>query len=158
MFTDQDHSRMASALEEAKKAFDRDEVPIGAVLVNRLTGEIVSRQGNRTIELADPTAHAEILAIRDVCQQLDVQRLPDYDLYVTIEPCPMCAAALSYARLGTIYIGADDKKSGGISSHIALYAHPQIHHKPQVKFGLLAEEAAQLMRDFFAHKRKTSQE
>jgi tRNA(adenine34) deaminase len=158
MFTEGDHSRMLRALEEAKKAAERDEVPIGAVLVHRETGQIVSQQGNKTIELADPTAHAEILTIREQCKKLGVQRLPDYDLYVTIEPCPMCAAALSFARIGTIYIGAEDNKSGGVSTPVSLYTHSQIHHKPQVKFGLLAEKSAQLMRDFFAQKRKSTQE
>lgn len=145
---------MSVALEEARLAAERDEVPIGAVLVHRESGKIVSRAGNRTIELADPTAHAEILVIRDLCRQLGVQRLPDYDLYVTIEPCPMCAAALSFARIGTVIFGASDPKSGGITSAVDLYSKPQLHHKPEVKSGLMAEECGQVMSGFFRKKRE----
>ncbi len=144
---------MQAALEEARLASERDEVPIGAVLVHRETGEIVTSAGNRTIEHADPTAHAEILVIRDLCGTLGVQRLPDYDLYVTIEPCPMCAAAISFARIGTITFGASDPKSGGITSAVDLYSKPQLHHKPIVKSGLMADECAQVMKEFFANKR-----
>lgn len=144
---------MQAALEEARLASDRDEVPIGAVLVHRDTGEIVAKAGNRTIEQADPTAHAEILVIREVCKSLGVQRLPEYDLYVTIEPCPMCAAAISFARIGTVTFGASDPKSGGITSDIDLYTKPQIHHKPQVISGVMATECGQIMTDFFTRKR-----
>lgn len=153
MFDETDHNRMQAALEEARLAFDRDEVPIGAVLVHRDTGEIVASAGNRTIEHADPTAHAEILLIREICGQLGVQRLPEYDLYVTIEPCPMCAAALSFARIGTIVFGAPDPKSGGITSAVDLYTKPQLHHKPVTRSGLMGEECGQIMKDFFALKR-----
>lgn len=153
MFTSDDHNRMCVALEEARLAGARDEVPIGAVLVNRITDEIAAKAGNRTIELSDPTAHAEILVIREVCQKLEAQRIPDYDLYVTIEPCPMCAATLSFARINTLIFGANDPKSGGITSSVDLYSKPQIHHKPKVKQGLLADECAELMKKFFAQKR-----
>lgn len=153
MFTETDHNRMRVALEEARLAFGRDEVPIGAVLVHRETGEIVAKAGNRTIEQADPTAHAEILLIREICAKLGVQRIPDYDLYVTIEPCPMCAAALSFARIGTIVFGASDPKSGGITSAVELYNKPQLHHKPITLSGLMSEECGQIMKDFFACKR-----
>ena len=144
---------MQAALEEARFASERDEVPIGAVLIHRETGEIVARAGNRTIEQADPTAHAEILLIRDMCQKLGVQRIPEYDVYVTIEPCPMCAAALSFARIGTIVFGATDPKSGGITSEVELYSKPQLHHKPITLSGLMAEECGQMMKDFFSRKR-----
>lgn len=154
MFNENDHSRMQAALEEARLAFNRDEVPIGAVLVHRETGEIVAKAGNRTIEQADPTAHAEILLIREMCGKLGVQRIPDYDLYVTIEPCPMCAAALSFARIGKVIFGATDPKSGGITSTVDLYSKPQLHHKPQTLSGLLAEDCGQIMKDFFARKRQ----
>jgi tRNA(adenine34) deaminase len=154
MFTEDDHSRMYAALEEARLAAARDEVPIGAVLVNRITGEIVAKSGNRTIELSDPTAHAEILVIREMCRKLGVQRIPDYDLYVTIEPCPMCAAALSFARIHTVFFGAPDPKSGGITSPVDLYSKPQIHHKPIIKSGLISDKCGQLMKDFFAGKRQ----
>lgn len=153
MFSDIDHNRMQVALEEARQAALRDEVPIGAVLVHRDSREIVAQAGNRSIERADPTAHAEILVIRDLCKNLGVQRLPDYDLYVTIEPCPMCAAALSFARIGTIIFGASDPKSGGITSQVDLYSRPQLHHKPQIKSGLMETECGKIMKDFFAGKR-----
>jgi len=154
MFTEKDHNRMQAALEEARLASERDEVPIGAVLVHRETGEIVAKAGNRTIEQADPTAHAEILLIREMCGKLGVQRIPDYDLYVTIEPCPMCAAALSFARIGQVIFGATDPKSGGITSAVDLYTKPQLHHKPVALSGLMADECGQIMKDFFARKRQ----
>ena len=154
MFSEIDHSRMLAALEEARRAAERDEVPIGAVLVHRESGDIVSTAGNRSIELADPTAHAEIQVIRDLCGQLGVQRLPEYDLYVTLEPCPMCAAAISFARIGTLFFGASDPKSGGLTSSVDLYRHSQLHHKPQVQGGLLADMCSQILKDFFQTKRK----
>jgi len=153
MFTEDDHKRMFVALEEARFAGERDEVPIGAVLVNRITGEIIAKSGNRTIELSDPTAHAEIIVIRDACKKLGVQRIPDYDLYVTIEPCPMCASALSFARIHTIIFGAGDPKSGGITSDVSLYSKPQLHHKPFIRDGLMKNECRQIIKDFFARKR-----
>lgn len=153
MLTEDDHNRMLLALEEARLAGARDEVPIGAVLVNKKTGEIIAKSGNRTIECSDPTAHAEILVIREACKKLGVQRIPDHDLYVTIEPCPMCAAALSFARIDTIFFGASDPKSGGITSQVDLYAKSQIHHKPAIQSGLYADECGQLMREFFAGRR-----
>ena len=154
MFSEKDHSRMLAALEEARRAAERDEVPIGAVLVHRESGDIVSTAGNRSIELADPTAHAEIQVIRDLCGQLGVQRLPEYDLYVTLEPCPMCAAAISFARIGTLFFGASDPKSGGLTSPVDLYRHSQLHHKPQVQGGLLADMCSQILKDFFQKKRQ----
>lgn len=154
MLNEDDHNRMRAALEEARFAFERDEVPIGAVLVHRESGNIVARAGNRTIEQADPTAHAEILVIREMCQELGVQRIPEYDLYVTIEPCPMCAAAISFARIHTVTFGATDPKSGGLTSPLNMYTHSQLHHKPVVKSGVLGEECAQMMKDFFARKRQ----
>ena len=129
-------------------------MPIGAVLVHRDSGKIVAKAGNRSIEMSDPTSHAEILVIRKICQELGVQRLPEYDIYVTIEPCPMCAAALSFARIGHIIFGASDPKSGGITSNVNLYAHAQLHHKPNVKSGLMADECREIMQSFFAEKRK----
>lgn len=144
---------MRAALEEARLAGLRDEVPIGAVLVDRRTGGIVARAGNRTIESSDPTAHAEIELIRAVCAKEGVQRIPDYDLYVTLEPCPMCAAAISFARIGNVYYGAHDPKSGGLTSSVELYAHRALHHKPTVTSGILADESAALLKNFFATKR-----
>ncbi len=155
MVDDPHLTRMQAALEEARLAAGRDEVPIGAVLVHRASGDIVARGGNRTIEHADPTSHAEILVLRDLCRELGVQRLPEYDLYVTLEPCPMCAAAISFARIGTVYFGASDPKSGGISTPVALYTHPQLHHKPEIVSGVLADDAAALLKSFFALKRQS---
>ncbi len=145
---------MAEALIEAQKAALRDEVPIGAVLVDSRTGEIVARSGNTTIGHSDPTAHAEILVIRDMCRALGVQRIPEYDLYVTLEPCPMCAAALSFARIRTLVFGAADPKSGGVLTGPALYSHSQIHHKPNVISGIMAEECGKILKDYFQTKRK----
>ncbi len=152
--TEKDITYMRVALEEAKLAYDRDEVPIGAVIVDRQSGEIVARNGNRTIEMSDPSAHAEILCVREVCDKLGVQRFPEYDLYVTLEPCPMCAAALSYARVARVVYGASDVKSGGISSDIKLYERSQIHHKPEVVHGALEQECGEILKSFFAAKRK----
>ncbi|PZP56026.1 MAG: tRNA-specific adenosine deaminase [Micavibrio aeruginosavorus] len=144
---------MQEALLEAQKAALRDEVPIGAVLVDSRTGEIVARASNMTIEHSDPTSHAEILVIRQICKNLGVQRLPEYDLYITLEPCPMCAAAISFARIRKLVFGASDPKSGGVLSGPALYTHSQLHHKPQVEHGLMAEESSAILKDFFKLKR-----
>ncbi len=151
--SDPHHTRMLAALEEAQLAARQDEVPIGAVLVHRESGEIKARAGNRTIQLCDPTAHAEIQVIRDVCRLEGVQRIPDYDLYVTLEPCPMGAAAISFARIGTVYFGAPDPKSGGLTSPVNLYSHTQLHHKPSIVSGILGQESSDLLKAFFAGKR-----
>ncbi len=150
---DKEQDYMQAALAEAHKAYARDEVPIGAVLVDSRTGEIVARASNATREMADPTAHAEILAIREMAKQLGVQRLPEYDLYVTLEPCPMCASAISFARIRRLVFGAMDPKSGGLTHGPKLYDHAQLHHKPEVISGVLAEECGQILKDFFATKR-----
>lgn len=148
-----DHIRMQAALEEARKAAIRDEVPIGAVLVDSRTGEIVSTHSNSTIAQSDPSAHAEILVIREIAAKLNTQRLPEYDLYVTLEPCPMCAAAISFARIRRLVFGAVDAKSGGVVSGPQLYNHSQMHHKPEVIQGVLAEDCGKILKDFFAAKR-----
>ncbi len=145
---------MNAALEEAKRAQARDEVPIGAVLVDSRTGNIVAVASNRTIEQADPTAHAEILAIRELCAKLGVQRLPEYDLYVTLEPCTMCAAAISFARIRRLVIGADDPKGGGVLYGAKFYDQPTCHGKPEILQGIMAEECGQILRDFFKQKRQ----
>lgn len=144
---------MQEALAEAKKAANRDEVPIGAVLVDSRTGEIVARASNSTLEHKDPTSHAEILVIREVCKIADAQRIPEYDLYVTLEPCPMCAAAISFARIRNLVFGASDPKSGGVLSGPSMYTHSQLHHKPNVEHGILAEECGQILKDYFRSKR-----
>jgi tRNA(Arg) A34 adenosine deaminase TadA len=149
----QDHIYMQAALEEAKKAGQRDEVPIGAVLVNPQTGEIKAANGNRTREMNDPTAHAEILCIRKACAQENAQRIPGYDLYVTLEPCAMCTAAISFARLSRVIFGAHDPKGGGILHGGKFYDQPTCHHKPSIEHGLMAEECGQILKDFFKSKR-----
>ena len=143
---------MQAALEEANKAASRDEVPIGAVLVHAASGEIVARSGNRTIELSDPSAHAEMLVIRDMCKQADAQRIPEYDLYVTLEPCAMCAAAISFARLRRVVFGAVDEKGGGVLHGGKFYEQPTCHHRPQVVH-LDTPECGQVLKTYFKGKR-----
>lgn len=146
-------SHMQDALQEARAAARRGEVPVGAVVVDP-DGQIVSRAGNRTIELADPTAHAEILAIRAACAKMGSARLPGFHLYVTLEPCPMCASAISQARIARLYYGADDPKSGGLGQGPRLFTHPQCHHKPEVYEGIDAGSAQALLQEFFAQRRQ----
>ncbi len=144
---------MRLALEEAKKAYERDEVPIGAVLVHADTGQIIAKDSNRTRELSDPTAHAEILAIRSGCSIDSKQRVPDYNLYVTLEPCTMCAASISFARIRKIIFGASDPKGGGILHGAKFYEQPTCHHRPEIAHGLMEEECGQILREFFKSKR-----
>jgi tRNA(adenine34) deaminase len=145
-------SFMDIALEEARAAAARDEVPVGAVIVSP-DGQVVARAGNRTRELHDPTAHAEILAIRAACAAAGSERLGRHDLYVTLEPCAMCATAIAAARIERLYYGASDPKSGGIAQGPRVFRHPQCHHVPQVYDGIAAREAEAQLRDFFAAKR-----
>lgn len=142
---------MAEALIEARAAGERGEVPVGAVVV--LGQEIVARAGNRTRELSDPTAHAEIMALRAACAAAGSERLPGHDLYVTLEPCPMCAAAIGNARIARLYYGAADPKSGGVAQGPRIFSHPQCHHVPDVYDGIAAPEAEALLKDFFAARR-----
>ncbi len=144
-------SYMDRALEEARAAAARGEVPVGAVIVG--PQGVVARAGNRTRELRDPTAHAEVLAIRAACAVLGVERLVGHDLYVTLEPCPMCAAAISAARIARLYYGASDPKSGGVAVGARVFSHAQCHHVPEVYEGLAEGEAAGLLRAFFAERR-----
>ncbi|WGV16219.1 nucleoside deaminase [Fuscovulum ytuae] len=145
-------SFMEVALEEARAAGARGEVPVGAVVVSP-AGAVVARAGNRTRELNDPTAHAEMLAIRAACAAAGRERLGGHDLYVTLEPCPMCAAAISAARIGRLYYGAADPKSGGVAVGARVFSHPQCHHVPEVYDGIGAAEAERLLKGFFAAKR-----
>ncbi len=138
---------MDIALEEARAAAARGEVPVGAVVVR--DGAVVARAGNRTRELADPTAHAEVLAIREACRLAGSERLVGHDLYVTLEPCPMCAAAIGFSRISRLYYGASDPKSGGLGQGPRIFAHPQCHHVPEVYEGIGGEEAAELLKAFF---------
>ncbi|AWI84357.1 tRNA-specific adenosine deaminase [Alloyangia pacifica] len=146
-------SHMDQALAEARAAAARGEVPVGAVIVSP-AGEVLASAGNRTRELNDPTAHAEVLALRAACAVLGSERLPEHDLYVTLEPCPMCAAAISFARIRRLYYGASDPKSGGVAQGARVYAHPQCHHVPEVYDGLAAPEAEMLLKEFFAARRE----
>ncbi len=143
---------MDVALDEARAAGARGEVPVGAVVVAP-DGRIVARAGNRTRETSDPTAHAEMLAIRAACAALGSERLTGHDLYVTLEPCPMCAAAISFARIRRLYYAAADPKSGGVAQGARVFSHPQCHHVPEVYDGIGAEAAEALLRTFFGDKR-----
>lgn len=142
---------MALALKEAEAAALRGEVPVGAVIVSE--GRIVASAGNRTRELADPTAHAEMLVIREACRELSSERLPGHDLYVTLEPCAMCAAAISFSRLRRLYFGAADEKGGGVVNGVRFFASPTCHHRPDIYPGLGETEAALLLKDFFRERR-----
>ena len=144
---------MDAALLEARAAYCRAETPVGAVIVERASERIVARAGNRTRELHDPTAHAEMLAIRQACAELGSERLGGLDLYVTLEPCAMCAAAISAARIARLFYGASDPKSGGVEHGARVFAHPQAHHKPEVFGGIAEREASALMRAFFNERR-----
>lgn len=145
-------SYMEMALEQARLAEKRGEVPIGAVVVDA-AGRVLARAGNRTRELNDPTAHAEIAAIREACATARSERLPNCDLYVTLEPCPMCAAAISFARLRRLYFGASDPKGGGVENGARIFNQPTCHHAPEVYGGLCETETALLLRAFFARRR-----
>tara|TARA_B100001540_G_scaffold196706_1_gene173238 strand:+ start:277 stop:735 length:459 start_codon:yes stop_codon:yes gene_type:complete len=144
---------MQIALQEAKAAAARGEVPVGAVVVDPVTDHIISRAGNRTLEWKDPSAHAELLAIREACGKVGSERLPGIDLYVTLEPCPMCAQVISFARVRRLYFGASDPKGGGVENGPRLFHQPSCHHKPEVYGGLGEGEAAKILKDFFAVRR-----
>ncbi|SEP65139.1 tRNA(Arg) A34 adenosine deaminase TadA [Faunimonas pinastri] len=142
---------MDIALAEAAGAAARGEVPVGAVVV--ADGAVIARAGNRTRELNDVTAHAEILAIREAASRLAAERLTECDLYVTLEPCTMCASAISFARVRRLYFAAPDPKGGGVEHGVRFYAAPTCHHAPEVYSGIGEAAAAQLLRDFFAGRR-----
>jgi tRNA(Arg) A34 adenosine deaminase TadA len=148
---------MDLALEQARAAARRGEVPVGAVLLGP-GGQVIAADGNRTRERHDPTAHAEINVIRAACAALGTDRLPDHDLYVTLEPCPMCATAISAARIRRLYFGAADPKSGGVLQGPRIFAHPQCHHRPDVYDGIGADAAAALLQDFFANLRTAAKD
>ena len=142
---------MELALAEARNAGERGEVPIGAVLV--LDNRVVAKTGNRTRELNDVTAHAEIVAIRLACEELGQERLAGADLYVTLEPCTMCAAAISFARIRRLYYGAEDPKGGGVDNGVRFYHQPTCHHAPEVYSGIGETISAEILRGFFQPKR-----
>jgi tRNA(Arg) A34 adenosine deaminase TadA len=144
---------MQLALAEAEAAAARGEVPVGAVVVEAATGTVLARDGNRTEERRDPTAHAEMLALRAAGAARGEPRLPDCDLYVTLEPCPMCAQAISLFRIRRLYFGAADPKGGGVEHGPRIFAATTCHHRPEVYGGIGATAAAALLRDFFASRR-----
>ena len=140
---------MALALAEAERAGERGEVPVGAVVVEGATGAVLASAGNRVEELGDPTAHAEMLALRAATQRQGAPRLIDCDLYVSLEPCPMCAAAISLARVRRLYFGAADPKSGGVEHGPRIFSQPTCHHRPEIYGGIDAARAAALLKRFF---------
>ena len=148
-------SYMEVALSEARAAAKRGEVPVGAVVVNA-SGKIVAADGNRTRELNDATAHAEMLVLRAASAALGSERLTGHSLYVTLEPCAMCAGAISAARIARLYYGAADPKSGGVARGARVFAHPQCHHAPDVYDGIAANEAEAMLRGFFTARRLSS--
>lgn len=143
---------MELALSEARAAAKRGEVPVGAVAVDP-QGRVVAAAGNRTREENDPTAHAEMLVIRAACAAAGSERLTGYALYVTLEPCAMCAAAISAARIGKLYYGASDPKSGGVATGARVFSHPQCHHVPEVFEGIAAAESEAMLKGFFLARR-----
>ena len=146
-------SFMERALDQARAAAAAGEVPVGAVLVEAATGRVLAETRNRIEELADPTAHAELLAIRAAAAALGSPRLPGCDLYVTLEPCPMCAGAIAFARLRRVYYGAGDPKGGAVDHGVRLFEQPTCHHRPEVYGGIAETDAAALLRDFFQARR-----
>jgi tRNA(Arg) A34 adenosine deaminase TadA len=152
-FTATDHAHMDRAIALAQGAASRGEVPVGAVIVDA-DGHIVGEAGNAPIADHDPTAHAEILAIRAACQAAGNYRLTGYTLYVTLEPCTMCATAISHARIARLVYGASDPKGGAVESGVKFFEQPTCHHRPEVVGGLKAEESAEMLRAFFRGRRR----
>ena len=142
---------MSLALDEARAAASRGEVPVGCVIVRG--GEVVARAGNRTLADRDPTGHAELIAIRAAAGALGSERLTDCDLYVTLEPCAMCAAALSFARVRRLYFGAGDPKGGAVDNGVRFFGSPSCHHRPEVYGGISESECASLLKEFFQARR-----
>ena len=150
---DDQNNYMAQALAEAKNAAKRGEIPVGVIIVDSTTGKIIASKGNATEAENDPSAHAEILVLRSACAIKGTPRLPECDLYVTLEPCPMCASAISFARIRRIYFGAYDPKGGGIEHGAKIFSHTTCHHRPEVYGGIREQECAKLLKDFFKDKR-----
>lgn len=144
---------MVRCLELARQAFENDEVPIGAVIVNPANGEIIAEAHNLSEHSEDATAHAELLAIRQACEKLKTNRLRGMDLYVTLEPCTMCAAAISFARIENLYFGAYDIKGGAVANGVKFFDSPTCHHRPNVNGGILQDECSQILKNFFKGKR-----
>lgn len=148
-----DGAYMTMALAEAEAAARRGEVPVGAVIVDPAAGLVIARAGNRVEALADPTAHAEILALREAARLAGTPRLAGLDLYVSLEPCPMCAAAIGFARIRRLYFGAYDPKGGGVEHGPRILAQSTCHHRPEVIGGVAAAAAERLLRAFFSARR-----
>lgn len=144
---------MKKALIQAAKAAENDEVPIGAVIVNPQTGEIIAEAANAGAHCGDATSHAEISVICQACAKLKTTRLWDMDMYVTLEPCTMCAAAISFARIRKLYFGAYDEKGGGVVNGVKFYDSPTCHHKPEIEGGICATECSDILKKFFRSKR-----
>jgi tRNA(Arg) A34 adenosine deaminase TadA len=144
---------MTLALAEAERAGERGEVPVGAVVVESGTGSVLASMGNRVEELCDPTAHAEMLALRAAAERQGAPRLTDCDLYVSLEPCAMCAAAISFARVRRLYFGASDPKGGGVEHGPRIFTQPTCHHRPEVYGGIDEARAAALLKRFFQDRR-----
>ena len=142
---------MGISLAEAKAAAEAGEVPVGCVIAR--DGEVLSKAGNRTLRDRDPTAHAEVLALRAAAAKLGSERLTGCDLYVTLEPCTMCAAAISFARIRRLYFGAGDPKGGAVESGVRFFSAPSCHHKPEVYGGIGEADASAILKEFFATKR-----
>lgn len=149
-----DTAYMREALHEAQAASRRNEVPVGAILVDTVTGDIVARAGNAPIAIYDPTAHAEILVLRDAAWRRENYRLGGLTLYVTLEPCTMCAAAIANARIDRVVFGASDPKGGAVENGVAFFNQASCHHRPEVTGGILALECGQLLKDFFRARRQ----
>jgi tRNA(Arg) A34 adenosine deaminase TadA len=143
---------MLQAFTEAERAAERGEVPVGAVIVDKL-GNILAMAGNRTLGDHDPTAHAEMIVIRETAAKLGSERLVDCDLYVTLEPCAMCAAAISFARIRRLYFAAPDEKMGAVEHGPVFFTQPTCHHKPEIYGGIGGQRAEKLLRDFFKSRR-----
>jgi len=146
-------THMDAALAAARAAAKRGEVPVGAVVISP-GGTVLARAGNRMRELNDPSAHAEMLAIRGAAAALGQERLTGCDLYVTLEPCAMCAGVIANARIRRLYFGAFDPKSGGVDHGARVFSHPQCHHAPDVYSGVSEAQSSALLRDFFANRRR----
>lgn len=144
---------MEQALDLAQQAALADEIPVGCLIVNPANGEIIASAFNLSQHSEDATAHAEILAIREACRKLKQNRLRDMDMYVTLEPCTMCAAAISFARINHLYFGAYDEKGGAVANGVRFYEQPTCHHRPQVTGGISEAECSQILKDFFKKKR-----
>lgn len=150
MSTDR-RSPMQIALDLARKAAENGEVPVGAVIMR--DGEVVAMEANRMVELGDPTAHAELQAIRSALKSIGAQKLSDCDLYVTLEPCTMCAGAIAHARLRRVYYAAPDPKGGAVDNGVRFFSQPSCHHRPEIISGLNETEASEMLTSFFAQKR-----